>query len=114
MPGLYSNILKTEENIAISGEKVLDVRGTSFQRKRLIIVFEKFLKLIELLTILNLHISRSRNYSHGLFKFAKKRFDRCVNDICTFLFAFHLVIPSSGVNFKKLRLLKNFKKYLYI
>ena len=28
--GLYLSILKTEENIAILGEKILDVRGTSF------------------------------------------------------------------------------------
>ena len=35
LPGLYLNILKTEENIAILRQKILDARGTSFQRKRL-------------------------------------------------------------------------------
>ena len=35
LPGLYLNKLRTEKVITISGEKILDVRGTSFQRKKL-------------------------------------------------------------------------------
>ena len=35
LPGLYLSIRKTEKNIAIVGQNARDVRGTSFQRRRL-------------------------------------------------------------------------------
>ena len=38
LPGLYLNILKTEKMLQFGEQKILDVRGASFQRKRLNIV----------------------------------------------------------------------------
>ena len=35
LPVLYLDILKTEEILQFLGQKILDMRGTSFQRKRL-------------------------------------------------------------------------------
>ena len=55
LPGLYLNILKTEEILQFWDKKILDVRGTSFQRKRI--------KLNRLSTEIAIHFYISRNSS---------------------------------------------------
>ena len=46
LPELYLSILKTEKILQFLGQKILNVRGTSFQHKRLIICVGNWLRTI--------------------------------------------------------------------